>query len=321
MIRHLRAAACRKGQLPLFAILVALWAANGSPGLSAQSAGAQTYGHNAMSGEIQMIQMEHISVQVIGKGSPVILIPGLSSPRAVWDGVAPELAKNHSVYLVQVNGFAGDDPRANLAPGVVNGLVDEVHQLIVARKLVKPAVIGHSLGGLAVLMLAKAHPGDVGKAMIVDALPFVGSAFFPGSTVESVKPQAAAMRDQMAGLYGKPVPDAVLNAIANTNALKPASREQVKIWMARADMRVSGQAMYDDLMVDLRGALGGIAAPVTVLVPWTAVRGEEAVLGFYRSEYAGTAKLTVTGVGDSGHFIMLDQPEAFRAALLTFLAG
>ncbi|RYD55735.1 MAG: alpha/beta hydrolase, partial [Sphingomonadales bacterium] len=145
--------------------------------------------------------MEHISVQVIGKGSPLILIPGLSSPRAVWDGVAPELARNHMVYLVQVNGFGGEDPRANLAPGVIDGVVADLHKLIGERKLAKPAVIGHSMGGLATLMLARTHPGDVGKAMIVDALPFVGTAFFPGATVESVKPQAEAMRAQMAGLY------------------------------------------------------------------------------------------------------------------------
>ena len=54
--------------------------------------------------------MDHISIETIGKGSPVILIPGLSRPRAVWDGVAPELAKTHRVILVQVNGFGGDDP-------------------------------------------------------------------------------------------------------------------------------------------------------------------------------------------------------------------
>ncbi|MES2987034.1 MAG: alpha/beta hydrolase [Pseudomonadota bacterium] len=315
MIRHFRNAACRKGRLPIFAIMVAIWAANGSPGFSAPVAqpAAQTAPAN-------LIQMEHISVQVIGKGSPVILIPGLSSPRAVWDGVAPELAKNHAVYLVQVNGFGGDDPRANLQPGVIDGMIADLHTLIADRKLVKPAVIGHSLGGLATLMLAKAHPGDVGKALIVDALPFVGSAFFPGSTVESVKPQAEAMRAQMASLYGKPMPEMVLNAIANNNALKPASRETIKGWMAKADMRVSGQAMYEDLQVDLRGQLSAITAPVTVLVPWTAARGSQAV-ELYRGEYAGTARLTVTGVEDSGHFIMLDQPEAFRTALMAFVAS
>src|SRR5690606_32929837 len=125
--------------LPLYAILVAIWAANGSPGLAAEPVrpAAQTAPAN-------LIQMEHISVQVMGKGSPVILIPGLSTPRAVWDGVAPELAKSHAVYLVQVNGFGGEDPRANLAPGVIDGLVADIHELIVREKLNKPAVIGHS---------------------------------------------------------------------------------------------------------------------------------------------------------------------------------
>jgi len=269
-----------------------------------------------------LIQMDHISVQVLGKGSPVILIPGLSSPRAVWDGVAPELARTHTVYLVQVNGFSGDAPGANLGEGLLPGMVADLHKLVMNRKIAGAAVVGHSMGGLLTLMLAKAHPGDIGKALIVDALPFVGSAFFPGSTVETVKPQAAAMRAQMAGLYGKPLPEAVGQAIARQNALKPASQAQVATWMTKADMRVSAQALYEDMQIDLRPDLANIAAPVTVIVPWSPERGGETVtLDFYKREYAGTPKLALWGVGDSGHFVMLDQPEAFRAALTGWLAG
>ncbi|NYT40615.1 alpha/beta hydrolase [Sphingomonas sp. R-74633] len=270
----------------------------------------------------ELIQMDHISVQVIGKGSPVILIPGLSSPRAVWDGVAPELAKTHTVYLVQVNGFGGDAPGANLGENLLPGMLADLHKLITDRKIAGAAVVGHSMGGLLALMLAQAHPADVGKALIVDALPFVGSAFFPGSTVESVQPQAAAMRDQMAGLYGKPLPEAVGQAIARQNALKPESQAIVAGWMAKADMRVAGQAMYEDLQTDLRPKLEGVKTPITVLVPWTAIRGGEApVVSLYTREYKGAANVTVKGVAESGHFIMLDQPQAFRAALTAFLAG
>ena len=265
------------------------------------------------------IQMDHISVQVIGKGSPVILIPGLSSPRAVWDGVAPDLAKTHAVYLVQVNGFAGEDPRGNLKPGILDGIVEELHGLITTKKLQGAAVIGHSMGGLVALMLAKAHGTDVGKLLIVDALPFVGSAFAPGLTVETVKPQAEAMRNQMSGLYGKPLPEAVDQAIARQNALKPESQVKVAAWSAAADMRVSGQALYEDLQTDLRPQLASIVAPVTVIVPWTTARGgEEQVLGLYRGEYTGTPHIAFKGIGDSGHFVMLDQPEAFNAAVLAF---
>lgn len=305
---------CRNNRLPLFAILIALWAAL-FPGMSKAQAPASSPA--SVAGKI--ISTSHISVQVIGKGSPVILIPGLSSPREVWDGIAPELAKTHKVYVVQVNGFGGDDPRDNLKPGIIDGLVADVHAMIVSEKLNKPAVIGHSLGGLATLMLARSYPQEIGKAMIVDALPFVGSAFFPGSTVESVKPQAEMMRAQMAGLYGQPVPEAVLSAIASQNALKPASQETVKGWMAKADMRVSAQAMFEDLQIDLRGQLAAITAPVTVLVPWTGESGDTKV-ALYRGEYAGTARLTIQGIGDSGHFVMLDQPDAFRTAVMAFLA-
>ena len=77
-------------------------------------------------------RLPHISIQEIGKGSPVVLIPGLSSPRAVWDGVAPALARDHRVILVQVNGFGGDDPGANLKPGILDGIVADLHGWLAA---------------------------------------------------------------------------------------------------------------------------------------------------------------------------------------------
>jgi pimeloyl-ACP methyl ester carboxylesterase len=267
-----------------------------------------------------LIQMDHISVEVIGNGSPVILIPGLSSPRAVWDGVVPELAKSHAVYLVQVNGFGGDDPRANLQPGILDGVVADLHKLIADRKLKGAAVVGHSMGGLTGLMLARAHAGDVGKLMIVDSLPFVGEIFAPGATVAALEPQAKMFRDQMASLHGKPMPDAVLQGIAANNALKPESQAKVIGWTRVADMRVAGQAMYEDMTTDLRGDMSAIATPMTVVYPWSEARmAKTRADAFYRAQYAKAPHVTYTAVGDSGHFVMLDQPLAFAAALNAFL--
>lgn len=267
-----------------------------------------------------LIQMAHISVEVTGKGSPVILIPGLSSPRAVWDGVAPELAKTHSVYLVQVNGFGGDDPRGNLAPGILDGVVADLHTLIADRKIKGAAVVGHSLGGLVGLMLAKAHAGDIGKLMVVDSLPFIGEIFVPGATVAAIEPQARMFRDQMASLHGKPVPDAMLQGIAANNALKPESRAKVIGWTRAADMRVSGQAMYEDMTTDLRGDIAAIATPLTIVYPWSERMPQPRADAFYRAQYAKAPKVSYAPVGDSGHFVMLDQPAAFAAALTAFLA-
>jgi pimeloyl-ACP methyl ester carboxylesterase len=264
-------------------------------------------------------QMAHISVVASGKGLPVILIPGLSSPRAVWDGVVPGLAKHHRVYVVQVNGFGGDAPGANLSPGILDGVVADLHTLIAKDRIAGAAVIGHSMGGLAALMLAKAHPADTGKLMIVDSLPFIGTLFAPGATVAMVEPQAQAMRDAQVASYGKPASDAMATATANRLAAKPASRALVATWFKTADPRVSGQAMYEDLTTDLRPAMKQIATPITMVYPWspagpTKVQAD----ALYRTAYAEAPHVSFVDIGDAAHFVMLDQPEVFARAVEAF---
>ena len=267
------------------------------------------------------MQMPHISVVVSGKGSPVILIPGLSSPRAVWDGIVPTLAKTHRVYVVQVNGFGGDAPGANLSPGVLDGVVADLHAMIGKEGIAGTAVIGHSMGGLVAMMLAKAHPADAGRLMIVDSLPYIGTLFSPAATVAMVEPQAKAMRDMQAAGYGKPADDAMATATANRLALKPASRAKVVSWVKTADPRVSAQAMYEDMTTDLRPAMKAIATPITLIYPWNdAGPAKAAADALYKTAYAEAPHVTFVDIGDAAHFVMLDQPAAFDTAVTGFLA-
>jgi len=278
-----------------------------------------TPAHGATLNQTAPIQMEHISVTVTGKGSPVILIPGLSSPRAVWDGVAPELAKSHRVYLVQVNGFAGEDPRGNLKPGILAGVVSDLDALIAKEKIAGAAVIGHSMGGLVGLMLAKAHPADIGKLMVVDSLPFAGRIFLKNPTVAMIEPQAAGMRDMMIASYGKPSDAASATETANSLALKPESRAKVAAWIRASDPRVSGEAMYEDLTTDLRPDMAGITTPITLVYPLSKEMTVERADGLYRGEYAKAPNVTYVPISDSAHFVMLDQPEAFAKAVAAFV--
>jgi pimeloyl-ACP methyl ester carboxylesterase len=316
MTGFFRAIACRRGgRLPLFAILVAIWAANGSPGVGAPILRAQQVAASAPAG---LIQMDHISVQIVGKGSP-----GLSSPRAAWEGVTPELTRNHTVYLVQVNGFGGDDPRANLRPGILEGIVADLRTLIAERKLREPAVVGHSMGGLAGMMLAARHPGSVGKLMIVDALPFFSVMMAPpGSevSVAMVEPRAAEMRDAVAAGYGKaPDPAAAEANVAGLTRKPERSLAKMKAWAMAADPRVSAQAMYEDLTTDMRAELAKIRAPLTIAYAWNDVYPREAQAeAFFRAQYVRATGARFVAIGDSGHFIMLDQPEAFARALAAF---
>lgn len=262
-------------------------------------------------------QLDHVSIATVGKGPAIFLIPGLSSPRAVWDGVVPDLARTHRVYLVQVNGFGGDAPGKNLAPGVLDGIVADLDGFVIKNRIAAPKVVGHSMGGLVALMWAKAHPAHVSAAMIVDSLPFVGEIFVPGATVAMLAPQAKAMRDQMVASYGTPNA-AMAEATANGLALKPESRAKVKAWMLAADPRVSGEALYEDLSTDLRPDIATIATPLTIVYPWNAGLPKERADAVYRGAFSKAPKVGFVDIGDAAHFVMLDQPAAFAAALRTF---
>ncbi|WP_431471058.1 alpha/beta fold hydrolase [Sphingosinithalassobacter sp. LHW66-3] len=285
----------------------------------AESAARIIPAHSAASAQEAMMQGEHISIRTIGSGPAVFLIPGLSSPRAVWDGVAPGLAANHTVHLVQVNGFGGGDPRANLEPGVLDGIVAELRGFIAERGIESPAIVGHSMGGLVGLMLAARHPDAVGRLMVVDAFPFFGTVM-GAETVDAIRPRAEQMRAMLLAQAetGEATAGPVTSDPGGIWSITPEGRIQVANWSRAADQRVVAQAMYEDMVTDMRPELEAITArPFTVL--YAAGMGEAQARAIWEPQYAGSGARMVA-VPDSYHFIMLDQPEAFAAELEEFLA-
>ncbi len=260
------------------------------------------------------VRLAHISVQSFGEGDPVVLIPGLASPRAVWDGVAPDLARRHRVLLVQVNGFAGDDRGANGEGGMLEGIVRDLSVWLRDNGIERPAIVGHSLGGLLGMMLARDHPDQVGRLMVVDALPFFGVLMGPNATVETVRPMAANMRDMMRNAPpGQSAPPNMSN-----NA---AGQSQVAAWTNAADRIAASQALYEDFVTDLRpdvAAIGRVPLTMVYAVPNAAMA--EMAHTLYRTAYAADPDARLVPIEDSFHFVMLDQPEVFADALRAFLA-
>ncbi|WP_448659425.1 alpha/beta fold hydrolase [Sphingomonas sp. CJ99] len=260
-------------------------------------------------------RMDHVSITAIGSGDPVILIPGMASPSAVWDGIAPELAKRHRVLLVQVNGFAGDDPGKNLEPGIIDGIVSDLATYAEREKLTKPAVIGHSLGGLVAMKLAADHPALPGRIMAVDTLPFFG-ALFGAPDAAAAQPQADRIRAALSAAQSPTASTEVTSDPGGIWSNSPAGRIRVANWSRMADPRVVGQATYEDVLLDMRPRLGAIRAPFTVLY---ATGAGPMAKTLWEREYAGSSARLVP-VADSWHFIMLDQPEVFAREVQAFLA-
>ena len=269
------------------------------------------------------VRLPHISVVRTGTGPGLVFIPGLGSPRASWDKVVVGLAARHTVYLVQVNGFGGDAPGANLKPGILNGIVGDLSKYLKREKAGPVKLIGHSMGGLAGMMFVAAHPDQVEKLMIVDALPYFPVLLARGGpepTPAQVEPIARMMRDTVAARFGKPVDPAAVKRDVDGLAVKPESRVQMAVWAAAADPRVTAELLYEDMSTDLRPKLAAMKLPITVVAPWSATGfTKERTMAFYGRQYAAAPNVTYVDIADAGHFVMLDQPIAFRAALDAFV--
>ena len=100
-------------------------------------------------------------------------------------------AAGFSVHAVEK---FGHDPRFPVSSNWPH-LSDELRAFIESLQTGPVYLVGHSMGGFTGLMLARQHPGDVGRLMIVDSLPFFSGMFGPQATAQNVEPQARAMRD------------------------------------------------------------------------------------------------------------------------------
>lgn len=259
----------------------------------------------------------------------VVLIPGLSTPRAVWDATADRLKRTYRVHRVQIRGF-GDDAGTNAEGPVLEPMMREVadyiDDCITDQGRAAPAVIGHSMGGLTGLMIAARAPDEIGRLMIVDAVPFIGTIFFPSATVEMMKPQAETMANAMRAQLAKGWPAGPLTDPGEASPMgrmsnSAAGRIQVSEWTRTADPRVTAQVFFDVMTTDMRGELAQVTAPVTLLYAqddrvMPAAMAQQA----FEPQYAGTARFQAQMVPDSRHFIMLDQPDAFAKAVDAFLA-
>ncbi len=257
---------------------------------------------------------DQISVVTRGSGPDIILIHGLAGHIGVWDEAAEALDDRYRLHLVQIHGFGGA-PRSSTDSLVSAAVARDVARYIRETGLTRPALIGHSMGGSIAMMVAARNPGLAGRVMVVDMLPFMGAMFGqPDAPVEALRPTADLVRGQL--LEGD-----MLNQMIATMVRDEADRQRLVSYAAASDRRTVANALHELILTDMRPELPRLELPLTVLyvqaenVPMPPAQFDAAM----RELYSAAPDETLIRIDDSLHYIQLDRPERFVAAVDAFM--
>jgi pimeloyl-ACP methyl ester carboxylesterase len=153
-----------------------------------------------------------------GDKPPLVVLHGILAGGVTWLRVAKTLATDYDLVLLDARGHGGSD---GIAAGIsYELLVEDAAALIRALELDRPALLGHSMGGVTAAALAAAHPELVRAVLLEDAvwgdtahLPRIGEseqyrAWLAGYTayLEALRTQAHEQRMLAALPYLPPGP-------------------------------------------------------------------------------------------------------------------
>jgi pimeloyl-ACP methyl ester carboxylesterase len=255
-----------------------------------------------------------ISVTTRGSGPDLILIHGLAGHTGVWTESAEALDDRYRLHLVQIHGFGGI-ARTSSDSLVTAAVAREVARYIRETGLARPALIGHSMGGTIAMMIAARNPGLVGRVMVVDMIPFMGAMFGqPNATAEALRPIADQMRTQLLNAE-------MLGQMVASMTRSEANRQKLLQYATASDRRTVANAMHELILTDLRPELQRLNVPLTVLyvqapnVPMSPSEFDNAM----KVLYGAVPAVTMERIEDSNHYIQLDQPARFVAAVDAFM--
>ena len=265
-----------------------------------------------------------LKVEVVGKGRPVLMVPGLNSAGETWAETCAALqADRVQCHIVTLPGFAGVPTVADANNDAwTTDMRDRLLAYVESRKLRQPVVMGHSLGGFLALQMAIKQPATFERLVIVDSLAFLGAVQNPAATAESVKPMAEAMRARMQAQDDASY-RAGVSATLKGLVHDPGRVETLTAWGNASDRAITSAAMYEMMTIDLRGELDRIKVPALVLGAWAAYAPygstKESTATVYKAQYAKLAGVRIEMSEGGYHFLMWDDPQWLQSQVHGFL--
>jgi pimeloyl-ACP methyl ester carboxylesterase len=246
-----------------------------------------------------------------GAGPPLAILHGLFGSGRNWAGIAQHLAANHRVIALDLRNH-GASAWADAMD--YPAMAQDVHETLVALGYPRFALLGHSMGGKAAMILALAHSEAVERLVVVDIAPVA----YPPRHLPYVKAMRAM---DLTGVKRRAELDAPLAAVVADPAERAFLLQNIVFEDGKARWRVNLEAI-ENAMPDLVGfpmppADGAYQKPALFIAGGRSDFVQPAYEPAIRRLFPAARILRIE---TASHWVHAEQPQAFLAAVEPFLA-
>lgn len=267
-------------------------------------------------------QSRLIRVEQTGAGRDVIFVAGFGASAEVWAGCLTALSGRVKAHLVHVAGFAEEPSAVIQVPSFISSRASAIAHYVARRKLMRPLLVAHSGAAAMAMSMALNHPHLLAGLMVVDGLPFPAELELGA---DATTEQAAARATQIFEAQQRMTRSAYAAARASEardSVVADEHAQRVAQWAIRSDRALLMQADRELSSLDLRARTSALATPLAIAFADQASAGAPPgwMKRIYESQYAKVqAPKQLIEIASARHFLMLDQPQAFAAALRWFV--
>ena len=241
--------------------------------------------------------------------TPVVFLHGIGSSARGW---MPQIesfpAAGFHVVAVDLLGYGGRPPVDAMD---FESLAADVEAFIARKRLDRPVLVGHSLGGMIAQTMLRRRPDGYRAAVLACTSPAFGN---PAGDF-----QRQFVADRLAPLdAGRSLAELAAEMVDRVMAENPdpAGRRLAIETMAKTPARTYRAAVRCLVTFDERANLGNIRVPVLCLAGERDPNAPAAMMERMAAKIPGARYTCLPG---AGHLPNLEMPRAFDAAIFDFL--
>ncbi len=110
----------------------------------------------------------NLNYRTEGYGSPLIILHGIFGSADNWLTIARKFGKYRKVYLLDQRNHGKSPHDEDFS---YEAMVNDLRLFLLANDIIKPDILGHSMGGKVAMFFAAKYPDMIKKLIVIDISP------------------------------------------------------------------------------------------------------------------------------------------------------